>query len=55
MSESAETTDINIKHLLVNLIEVGGSDLHIVAGAPPVMRIHGLTEPMEGYPVLRPQ
>ncbi len=54
MSESAETTDMNIKQLLVNLIEVGGSDLHIVAGAPPVMRIHGLTERMEGYPVLRP-
>lgn len=54
MSESAETTDINIKQLLVKLIELGASDLHIVAGAPPVMRIHGLTEPMDGYPVLRP-
>jgi len=54
VSESAETTDINIKQLLVKLIELGASDLHIVAGAPPVMRIHGLTEPMDGYPVLRP-
>jgi twitching motility protein PilT len=54
MSESSETTDINIKQLLVTLIETGGSDLHIVAGAPPVMRVHGHIEPMEGYPVLRP-
>ncbi|HIA47465.1 MAG TPA: type IV pilus twitching motility protein PilT [Candidatus Hydrogenedentes bacterium] len=45
---------MNIKQLLVKLIELGASDLHIVAGAPPVMRIHGLTEPMDGYPVLRP-
>jgi twitching motility protein PilT len=54
MSESTETTDINIKQLLVKLIELGGSDLHIVAGAPPVMRLHGETEPIQGYPVLRP-
>ena len=54
MSSSSETTDINIKQLLVKLIEMGGSDLHIVAGAPPVMRVHGQMEPMHGYPVLRP-
>lgn len=54
MSQSAETTDINIKVLLSKLIEMGGSDLHVVAGAPPVMRIHGSCESMQGYPVLRP-
>lgn len=54
MAETAEATDINIKQLLVNLIEMGGSDLHVVAGAPPVMRVHGDCEPMHGYPVLRP-
>lgn len=54
MPETVETTDINIKQLLANLIEMGGSDLHIVAGAPPVIRVHGNCEAMHGYPVLRP-
>jgi twitching motility protein PilT len=39
------------------LLEVMGrraSDLHITAGAPPMVRIRGRLVPMEGYPVLTP-
>jgi twitching motility protein PilT len=42
-------SDINIKELLTKVIEVGGSDLHIVVGSPPVIRLDGLCEPMDGY------
>ena len=42
-------SEINIKQLLTKVIEMGGSDLHIVVGAPPVIRLDGLCEPMEGY------
>ena len=42
-------SEINIKELLTKVIEMGGSDLHIVVGSPPVIRLDGMCEPMEGY------
>src|SRR5262245_12141786 len=48
-------TDISMKELLSLLIKMGGSDMHVVVGLPPVMRIDGRCEPMPGFPVLTPQ
>ena len=39
-----------IKELLTKAIKEGASDLHIVVGAPPMIRIHGGLEPLHGYP-----
>jgi twitching motility protein PilT len=47
-------TDIDIRVLLTKMIEQGASDLHICVGAPPMIRMHGKVEPMQGYPVLKP-
>lgn len=44
----------SIKELLTKMIREGASDLHIVVGAPPMIRIHGGLEPMPGYPRLAP-
>ena len=38
-----------IKELLTKMIQEGASDLHIVVGAPPMVRIHGGLETMTGY------
>ncbi len=38
-----------IKELLTKMIEMGASDLHIVVGAPPTIRIHGGLEPLPAY------
>lgn len=46
--------DINIKELLTKMIKMGASDLHIVVGAPPVIRLHGHCEALPGYPKLGP-
>jgi len=46
--------DINVKELLSKLIQMGGSDLHIAVGVPPVVRIDGRCEPLPGYPTLMP-
>ncbi len=43
-----------IRELLKKMIEEGASDLHIVVGAPPVVRIHGGLEPLQGYTPLTP-
>lgn len=36
------------------LVQKEGSDLHLKVGAPPMIRVHGLLRPLEGYEALRP-
>lgn len=40
--------------LLKEMVSQGGSDLHIAAGNPPALRVHGKLAPMKNHPVLRP-
>ncbi|MDR1052541.1 MAG: hypothetical protein LBL39_00035, partial [Planctomycetaceae bacterium] len=40
------------RKLLSQLISDNGSDLHIAANNPPMIRIHGKLVPMDGQPVL---
>ena len=47
-------SSIDIRDLLTKMIKVGGSDLHIVVGAPPMIRVNGACQAMEGYPKLAP-
>jgi twitching motility protein PilT len=35
------------------MIELGASDVHIVVGAPPMVRMDGKVDPMPGYPILK--
>jgi len=44
----------HINELLEHLLEVGGSDLHLAAGSPPQIRLHGELQPIEGYARLEP-
>lgn len=39
----------HIRELLVKMVEEEASDLHIVVGAPPMVRINGSVEPLKGY------
>ena len=39
----------SIRELLTKMIQEGASDLHIVVGAPPMIRVHGGVEPISGY------
>jgi twitching motility protein PilT len=43
-----------IDEMMSRLVQREGSDLHLKAGAPPAVRVHGLLEYLEGYEVLRP-
>jgi twitching motility protein PilT len=38
----------DIDAALRHLVEIGGSDLHVKAAAPPTLRIHGELHPMDG-------
>src|ERR671914_754013 len=40
---------ISLSELLRKLSELGGSDLHVTTGTPPLVRVHGTIRPLEGY------
>ena len=50
-----EDVQIPVPELLGALLEKGGSDLHLTAGSPPMVRVHGELEPAGEYPALTPR
>jgi twitching motility protein PilT len=50
-----DDTQIPIPELLGVLLKMEGSDLHLTAGSPPVVRVHGELERVERYPALTPR
>jgi twitching motility protein PilT len=46
------TTRLVLDDLLVNVLETGGSDLHLTLGAPPTIRVRGEMQILPGYPPL---
>jgi len=46
---------LDIKVLLDEIVDLGGSDLHITVGDPPIVRIHGRLHRLEQYGVLDEQ
>lgn len=45
---------LNILQLLQIMVDRGGSDLHLVVGSPPCIRVHGELVPVEGTEMLLP-
>src|SRR5450631_1189354 len=45
---------LDLSSLLVQVIDLGGSDLHMTAGARPMIRLHGHLQPVEDAPELSP-
>ncbi len=46
---------MSIDVLLERVVELNASDLHITAGAPPIVRVRGALLPLEEYPVMTPE
>jgi twitching motility protein PilT len=46
--------DLDFAELLMEVVDRRASDLHMTAGAPPMVRVRGRLTPVEGYPVLKP-
>jgi twitching motility protein PilT len=40
---------LSLSELLHKLSELGGSDLHVTTGTPPLVRVHGEIRPLDGY------
>ena len=43
---------MNIHDIMDMLIEKTGSDIHVIVGTPPMIRIHGQLSAVEGTPIL---
>ncbi len=50
--EGSRSDDLHINDLLELVIEWRGSDLHLAAGSPPVIRVNGDLRPIPDVPVL---
>jgi twitching motility protein PilT len=46
--------ELDFAEVLLEVINRRASDLHITAGAPPMVRVRGRLTPIDGYPVLTP-
>jgi twitching motility protein PilT len=47
--------DLDLHAALVHLLDSGGSDLHLSAGSPPLIRLHGELVAVDGHADLLPQ
>jgi twitching motility protein PilT len=52
VQEAARPDDMHINDLLALVIQWHGSDLHLTAGSPPVVRVNGDLRPIPELPVL---
>ncbi len=48
----ARAVTFDIADLLMDVVARRASDLHLTAGAPPMVRVRGRLTPLEGYPTL---
>jgi twitching motility protein PilT len=46
--------ELDFAEVLLEVINRRASDLHLTAGAPPMVRVRGRLTPIDGYPVLTP-
>ena len=44
-----------LEEILIKALRQGASDLHLIAGMPPLARVHTELGPMDGYPPMTPE
>jgi twitching motility protein PilT len=55
VGKEGSEAEVPIPELLEIVLQRGASDLHLTAGSPPVIRLHGDLVRLEDYPKLTPQ
>ena len=55
LPQQEDDVQVPVPELLGRLLELEGSDLHLTAGVPPAVRVHGELERLEEYPALTPR
>jgi twitching motility protein PilT len=52
--QQVRSEDISLVQALEAMLDLGASDLHLTAGAPPTVRVAGNLRPLPGTPALKP-
>ncbi len=52
MNNEAREDDFDLNGALRRMLKLGGSDLHVTVGAPPMARVDGSLSPLEGFKTL---
>ncbi|MDN4482056.1 type IV pilus twitching motility protein PilT [Demequina lignilytica] len=55
MSNERQESDLDINAALRQQIKLGASDLHLTSGVPPMVRLDGGLQPLEGFERLTPE
>jgi twitching motility protein PilT len=55
VEEVVEEREPNLANFLLEVVDRNASDLHLTAGLPPMVRIHGELQPIKGYRRLLPK
>ncbi|WP_304524096.1 type IV pilus twitching motility protein PilT [Demequina maris] len=55
MTTERDAEDLDINVALRQMMKVGASDLHVTTGAPPMVRLDGELQPLEGFGKLTPE
>src|SRR5690606_27880486 len=55
MNNQVREGDLDLNTALRKMLEMGGSDLHVTVGAPPMVRVDGGLTPLDGFPVNTPE
>src|ERR1041384_3804715 len=54
-AEPRDDSNVAVQELLGVTLDMEGSDLHLTAGTPPAVRVHGDLQRLENYPTLTPE
>ena len=52
LEPTQEERGVSVQELLSITLDMDGSDLHLTAGTPPAVRVHGDLQRLESYPVM---
>ena len=55
MNNEVREGDLDLNAALRRMLQLGGSDLHLTVGAPPMARVDGGLAPLEGFDIQKPE
>lgn len=55
MNNDVREGDLDLNAALRRMLQMGGSDLHLTVGAPPMARVDGGLTPLEGFDIQKPE
>src|SRR5690606_38604817 len=55
MNNEVREGDLDLNAALRRMLQLGGSDLHLTVGAPPMARVDGGLVPLEGFDIQKPE